>query len=135
MICSGCGIDLQDNVVSCPYCGTKNEYAKVEHKVVKGDLKVWQIFAAISGFISFINVFFTAISLVSIFSWIIIAISIFTELIVLNIGVLGIIFGALGMKSIVSHDKAKTALILNIITYALSFILFIITMSVFVFSS
>lgn len=129
MKCTGCGVELIDDVAFCPYCGAKNEHAQEQvvnespaavENVMPEDKKVWQVFAKLAFIFAIVNIVSSGIGFLTSFSLIAGAFGILLSSLALELGIPGIVFSVLGRKSPSSQSKAKKALIMNIISVAVA---------------
>ena len=117
MYCRKCGTLLDESAKFCTVCGAPVEETKEEQPLnyntnvePKGP---WKGFA-IAGF---------ALGLTCICScWI----PLLGFILAYTCGISGIVFSSLGKKSIINHSKAKTGLVLSIISLPVSFISYIV---------
>lgn len=121
MFCKKCGKQLSEDSRFCPNCGERVEIIEeskpVEPEIVQTDEEKeprgpWKAFA-IAGF---------AIGIFSIIGCMIP----YVNLYVISVGEIGIALSALGLKSKINHDKAKTGLVLGIIGLAVAIFMYIV---------
>ena len=121
MYCRRCGKQLSEDSRFCPNCGERVEIIEeskpVEPEIVQTDEEKeprgpWKAFA-IAGF---------AIGIFSIIGCMIP----YVNLYVISVGEFGIVLSALGLKSKVNHDKAKTGLVLSIVGLAVAIVMYIV---------
>lgn len=116
MICKHCGLEIDDNVKFCPFCGEEVEQEIKNEEVLVRDsnnngvapcFKVFSIVGLVCGIVSIAGVF---------------------NLLGLFFGIPGIVFGALGKKT-----GKKAGLILSIIGFILNIIVLVVIFAVVIF--
>lgn len=118
MYCSKCGAELRAEDKFCSKCGEKVEEIEtvevepvdvepVEEKIVQKGNKVWDVFAII-GFVTGLASFVASI------------LTVFLGEIYIGVAISGIVFAALGKKSLKYRSKAKVGLGFAIAATAIS---------------
>ena len=144
--CKGCGIELLDGTVFCPYCGSqvqKDETKNIEIlnddnatpqsvsvassiTTERGPFKVFAIIGMVFGIIVL------SLDGLSLLSLGIPLVSAYLAAFGLELALPGLIFSIIGMKSRKNHGKAIFGLIASIVCLVLSFILIFVAAFLFV---
>ena len=106
MQCDYCGARVDATATRCPDCGELIKKDEVEIKKEKHQ-KVWDVFAKL-GFI--LGIISFALSFLSFLGY------------AVSLGVVPIVFSALGFKSLKNKDKAKRGLGFSIASLAITFV-------------
>lgn len=139
MYCRKCGNELRENAVFCDSCGAKVEV--VEETVVKEPEVVeevatvvedtpvvnktqeprgpWKAFATVGHILGIVSLSFV---------W-------FPYFVCCSIGVYGIVFSALGKKSIKNNQKAQKGLVMSIVATTVNFVLTILIYVIIILAS
>ena len=149
--CKGCGVELLDGTVFCPYCGAQvlnNEENQVEvvNEVKEGNeinndgnfnttqLKkesgASKVFAIIGMVFGILVLVFNGLSLMNIGNAPLLAA--YLAAFALEFSVPGMIFSIIGKKSYSNHGKAVFGFVANLVSLILSFILLFIAVFAFI---
>ncbi len=131
MNCNNCRGEVDVNATYCPHCGTKIQnndvnYGELTSSVPKasGSKKVWDIFALVGFGIGIGSLGGFALGLLLGFGNPFSGFSI--NILGCTAGVYGIVFSALGKKSIVNRSKARLGLVMSIIGTIIGFIIAVV---------
>lgn len=134
--CKGCGVELLDGTVFCPYCGTqveKDEAKNVEVVETQNDFvdvdapkqesKAFTVFATLGMIFGFVTLFFLLITLLSAEdpegAWLIACFG-------FEFGIPGFVFSIIGKRSKNHRGKATFGFIANLVGMILLFILAVV---------
>ena len=134
--CNGCGVELLDGTVFCPYCGAQveneesqnvevvetnnnqNDYTNVD--VPKQESKAFRVFATLGMIFGIVTLSFLLLTILSgdvpEAAWLIACFG-------FEFAIPGFIFSIIGKKSVYSHGKATFGFIANLVGMILLFIL------------
>ena len=134
--CKGCGVELLDGTVFCPYCGaqvekdeaknvevveTQNDFVDVD--APKQESKAFSVFATLGMVLGFVTLFFLLITLLSAEdpegAWLIACFG-------FEFGIPGFVFSIIGKRSKNHRGKATFGFIANLVGMILLFILAVV---------
>ncbi|MBQ4570420.1 MAG: zinc ribbon domain-containing protein [Bacilli bacterium] len=134
--CKGCGVELLDGTVFCPYCGaqvekdeaknvevveTQNDFVDVD--APKQESKAFSVFATLGMVFGFVTLFFLLITLLSAEdpegAWLIACFG-------FEFGIPGFVFSIIGKRSKNHRGKATFGFIANLVGMILLFILAVV---------
>lgn len=134
--CKGCGVELLDGTVFCPYCGaqvekdeaknvevveTQNDFVDVD--APKQESKAFTVFATLGMIFGFVTLFFLLITLLSAEdpegAWLIACFG-------FEFGIPGFVFSIIGKRSKNHRGKATFGFIANLVGMILLFILAVV---------
>lgn len=145
--CKGCGIELIDGTVFCPYCGSQvqnSEEQSVEGNVdfnsqidnqepttilPKKEKGAFKIFALIGMIFGIVVLSFTGLALMNFATPIL---GLYLSAFTLEFSLPGMIFSIIGKKSNANHGKAIFGFIANLLCLILSFILLFVFAFLFI---
>ena len=143
--CNGCGVELIDGTVFCPYCGAqveKSEEKEVEvidnfnsnfddvlNTPVQKEKTVFKVFAIISMIAAILVLILNGLSVLSLSDPMT---SLFLAAYALEFSLPGFIFGCIGRKSTSQRGKATFGFVANLICLILAFILIFYAAFIFV---
>lgn len=140
--CKGCGVELLEGTVFCPYCGAQvqtNEEQKVDNvsepkvesysadsgvSIVPKEKGAFKVFALLGMIFGIVNMSLTLLSIISDIT----GLSYLIALLGIELAVPGFVFSIIGKKSITNHGKAVFGFIANLVCMILLFILAIVFM-------
>ena len=140
--CKGCGTELLEGTVFCPYCGAQvekdeaknvefvdvvetsnNQYEYTDTDAPKQESKVFGVFATIGMILGFVTLFFLLITLLSAEdpegAWLIACFG-------FEFGIPGFVFSIIGKRSKNHRGKATFGFIANLVGMILLFILAVV---------
>ncbi len=130
--CKGCGVELLEGTVFCPYCGSQveKEQAPVEvinnyegnndYFVPKKEKKVFKVFALIGMIFGFVNIGSLVLSIITLG---IPELAYVIAILGSELSIPGFVFSIIGKKSHTNHGKAIFGFIANLICMILLFII------------
>ena len=144
--CKGCGVELLDGTVFCPYCGSQVQVEKEQVENVEvidnngttyvnenpstgtyqfKEKAVFKVFATLGMIFGIVNLSLTFLAFVSSE---IPALAYILSLFGIEFAVPGFVFSIIGKKSIKNHGKAVFGFIVNLICMILLFIMAVLFM-------
>lgn len=135
--CEGCGVELLEGTVFCPYCGAQiksKEATPVEiidnangdtysYGEPKKENKAFKVFAVLGMVFGWINLGLLFISTVTFNTLVLPYLAVLGGL---ELSVPGLVFSCIGKKSTSNRGKAKFGFIVNLLSIIIFFILFIV---------
>ncbi len=145
--CKGCGVELLDGTVFCPYCGTQvatneeqevqvvnelnqdgfNETVNVDYQAPKQESKAFKVFATLGQIFGIVALVFIGLTLLSAgvpeSAW-------FVACMGLELAIPGFVFSIIGKKSKNYRGKATFGFIANLIGIIVLFLLAVVLLTI-----